>query len=99
MSGGSFDYLCFKDVSELFQRVGQVESMAKAIGEYPDGEAASIDAHEVVAIMKTALRRLEARRRRLEPVWMAVEWHHSCDYGPERVAEALRVYYDGKGSC
>ena len=95
MSGGSFDYLCYADLDDLFNRLGQIEEMAEAIAAYPDGEAASIDTHEIVAFIHTARRRIEARRRRLEPVWKAVEWHHSGDYGPDAVDRGLKAYYEG----
>lgn len=95
MSGGSFNYLCYADEEELAQRIGDLESMAEALAEYPDGEAASKDTHELVAIIQTAMRRIEARRRRLSELWQAVEWHRSCDYGPDQVADALKAYYDG----
>lgn len=96
MSGGSFDYLCFAETDALPQRLAQVEEMADALAAYPDGEAASLDTHELVAIIRTAERRIEARRRRLADVWKAVEWHHSHDYGPDAVGRALKAYYDGE---
>lgn len=97
MSGGSFNYLYACDSEELAERLADLERMADALGEYPDGHAASVDTHELIAIMRTAFRRVEARRRRLAEIWHAVEWHHSCDYGPDQVAEALRTYYEGPG--
>lgn len=97
MSGGSFDYLCYVDVEELPNRLGSLERMADALGEYPDGHAASVDTHELIAIIQTAMRRVEARQRRLGPLWHAVEWHRSADYGPDQVAAALKAYYGESG--
>ena len=92
MSGGSFDYLCSAQPEDLVNRLDRVEDMANALDAYPGGDTAARDTRELGAYARAAMQEIAARLSRLELVWMAVEWHHSCDWPAERVAEALTAY-------
>ena len=47
MSGGSFEYLCYKDSDDILNHVSLIEQMADALLHYPDGEAAARETEEV----------------------------------------------------
>lgn len=87
MSGGSFDYLCFKDIGEVLAS-GNLQPMANALMEYKGGEKAAADTLAFLAVLPP----LDERLRPLRDVWRAVEWHHSADSGPDDVVEALKTY-------
>jgi len=94
MSGGSFGYLCYKEADELFSSGPRRElaSMIEALSEIPNAEDAARETAELEALLKRTLFRVEAMQKRLSPVWRAVEWWHSCDWGPDQVQEALDAY-------
>ena len=93
MSGGSFNYLCHAFEDELFKRDSDLAEMAVALNEYPDGGVAARETEEIRAFIRAACMRVEVRSNRLREVWKAVEWHHSNDSGPDRVAAALKAYH------
>ncbi|WP_460920449.1 hypothetical protein, partial [Staphylococcus aureus] len=71
MSGGSFDYLCWADLVDGY---GRVKEMQEALKQYPDSERAIGVTIQILDCMTTIIR----NQQRLEDVWHAVEWHHSC---------------------
>lgn len=87
MSGGSFDYLCYKDAPETL-RSEELSRMAAAIRSYQGGEPAAAATTALVGYLRAFERRIEA----LRDVWKAVEWHHSGDWGQEAVGRALAEY-------
>jgi len=89
MSGGSYNYLCHADASDIGNNVADLELMAAARldGINPDGHAAA-DTREVLTILAA----LEFAVRRLSDVWHAVEWRDSCDWSEDRMLEELSKY-------
>lgn len=96
MSGGSFDYLCFKmDDTEIFNHQSQLEDMISNLSRYTEPEFVA------------AFQRLVEYRRKLKAVeeiaqlllfsdetskmvahtW---EWFVSCDYGEDTAKAKLR---------
>ncbi len=90
MSGGSFDYLCYKDAEQLF-RCGQLEEMVTELT-----DMGYIDAAKETFALKTLIEqtkvRMEVYLDRLRPVWKAVEWYCSGDSGMDAVEEAIKKY-------
>ena len=91
MSGGSFDYLCYKDAEQLFERGQLLEEMVTELT-----DMGFIDAAKETFALKTLIDqtkvRMEVYLDRLRPVWKAVEWYCSGDSGMEAVEEAIRKY-------
>lgn len=88
MSGGSYNYLCSADASDIGNRLSDLNDMADRLeGINPDGHAAA-DTLEVRAILGA----LEYALRRLSPVWQAVEWRDSNDWSEAQMVAAINEY-------
>lgn len=92
MSGGSFDYLCFADLtSEHLKTIERMGAELEALGAQravmrTDGIAAKLRAIE---IMQEDVRRAQSE---LEPLWKAVEWWRSGDTNRESVLAAIEAW-------
>lgn len=88
MSGGSYNYLCLVDSSEIANRIHDLESMQGRLARLnPDGYAAT-DTQEIFAILGA----LDFAIKRLYDVWHAVEWRDSLDWSDEQMFEVLAAY-------
>lgn len=96
MSGGSLNYLCYKEPVELFNHLDdleQVEQQLLAIG-YKD---IAQDVRRLMEYIKSAENRIGVLAEQLENVFHAVEWYIDADYSKNTLIEALEEYRDGKG--
>lgn len=93
MSGGSYNYLCFKDGEELFEygRLHDLENMASRLIELGYEDAAKEVLHMKYTIQQSLVR-VQVMKDRLEDVMKAVEWNDSGDSGIDRVEEAIKKY-------
>lgn len=92
MSGGSFNYLCFADATDLLSKHRpDLADMAANLTNrgYKD---AALETERLIAYVDHAERQITARMERLQKVWKAVEWNCSGDSGPEEVREAVEEY-------
>lgn len=96
MSGGSFEYMCFKGADELVQFEEQLERMTNYLAGRGDAEDAARETQEVLLLIRQYKVRIEARAKRLHEIWRTVEWHISGDYSEGQVKEALARYRDEK---
>lgn len=94
MSGGSYDYLCWKSAEELFEYRQQLASMGDRLAgiNTPDAQAASRETYDVLAILNSAEAQITARIKRLSDVWHAVEWLDDGDYSEKQMHDALHLY-------
>lgn len=87
MSGGSFDYLYAREsLPELLERTDSINSMSQTLRNAGQEQAAS-DTEALLAELAIFEEYILARADRLRGIWKAVEWTHSCDWGPESIAE------------
>ena len=93
MSGGSFDYLCFKDGAEAIVSDSLDRMIAELHREFPDSAAAR-DTANLLALRDAINRKVSA----LQAVWQAVEWWRSCDSSREDAAEAVQAYEHRTGA-
>lgn len=91
MSGGSFSYLCYKETSELFGCVSDLDSMREALIKYGYEDIAK-DTQRLIEYIKSARCVISSLKELLEPVFHAVEWYESGDYGKETMIEILEEY-------
>lgn len=82
MSGGSYDYLCNRDSSDIDERVTDLERMADRLAELMQ-RIRQYQVHTDVIIA------------RLVKVWKAVEWWDSGDWSEDAVRKALGDYRGG----
>lgn len=93
MSGGSHNFLCFKDEDNLFNYgvLNDMEIMASRLIELGYKDAAKETLHLKHTIQQ-ALVRTQAMKDRLEDVWKSVEWYDSSDSGIDEVEKAIKQY-------
>ena len=96
MSGGSFDYLCYKDADELFDSENSIKEMADVLiglGYAEDAGKATVD---LLLELRRSRVYLQAMKDKLEPIWKAIEWWHSNDTGEDDFKIALDEYRNKK---
>lgn len=93
MSGGSHNYLCLKDDSELFyyEVLNDMENMATRLIEL-GFEDASKETLSLKYTIEQSMVRAQVMKDRLEDVWKAVEWLDSSDWGFDSVEKAIEKY-------
>ncbi|ALO79583.1 hypothetical protein HOBO_176 [Bacillus phage Hobo] len=93
MSGGSFNYLCYKQTYELFdeENLIELENMATSLIELGHKDAAQ-ELLNMKYTIEQSLVRVKTMKGRLYDVMHAVEWYVSGDRGKEAVAEAVKEY-------
>lgn len=96
MSGGSYDYLCFKEPEELFARVDDIELMAQRLLELGFQDVAG-DMQRLAEYCKSARLRVAVLSDMLNSVMHAVEWYDSGDYGLDNFRKVLEDYRDKNG--
>lgn len=88
MSGGSYDYLCWKECPTLEHR----DSISDMVGQLDSLHLGTSQAANDLRAVNAALATLAEKWKRLTAVTQAVEWWRSADWGPEEVAEAVLAY-------
>lgn len=97
MSGGSYDYLCYNtELADLLNRGEALAAMRDRLSQLPGAEDAAAETEQLIALLHGMVIRVEARAKRLAPVWKAVEWRDSSDWGDEQVQQALTEWREGQ---
>ncbi len=98
MSGGSWNYLYSKEIDDLMQHsnIGTLEEMADYLNQNGYEDVAK-DTRRLAEYIKSAKIRIETLFEMLSPVFKAVEWCDSGDWGKDRVDKAIEEYRNGKG--
>ena len=91
MSGGSFNYLCYKDGIDIFERREELKSMRDRLIELGYLDAAK-ETESILLVMDSFEVRLQARLDRIRDVWQTVEWCDSGDSEKEDVEKAIEKY-------
>ncbi len=95
MSGGSYNYLCWKEARDLFESTTELEQMSERLATLGWASDAAAETDELILIIRAATNRVDARIKRLSPVWHAVEWWDSGDSGEDHLREELSKYRGG----
>ena len=91
MSGGYFDYLCYKETEDLFNRTGDLEKMREKLIAYGYEDIAK-DTQRLIEYIKSADCVIGTLKDMLSPVFHAVEWKESGDWGKDDMIEVLEKY-------
>ena len=91
MSGGSFNYLCYKETEDLFNRISDLEDMRESLIKYGYEDIAK-DTQRLIEYIKSAECVIGTLKDMLKPVFHAVEWYESADYSKETMIEILEKY-------
>ena len=97
MSGGSFNYLCYRDASQLLsgESDGELQAMADKLAELEYAADASKETRELILVLRQTKDRVENYISRLRDIWHAVEWWESGDSSEDDVKENLAKYRGG----
>jgi hypothetical protein len=95
MSGGSYNYLCYKDSAELFQHRTELAEMRDRLTALGYLDAAK-ETESILLILDSFEVRTQARIDRLKKLWQAVEWADSGDWDKEDIEEEIQKYRDIK---
>lgn len=87
MSGGSFNYLAFKEPYEMFTQLDELRSMEEWLRDQNKHDAAD-ELFRYRLELETARRRLGIMHQRLYDVMYAAEWWRSGDYGEDGLDKA-----------
>lgn len=95
MSGGSFNYLCYKEtLSELSERICDLEDMRECLVKYGYDDIAK-DTQRLIEYIKSAKVRVETLAEMLSDVFHAVEWYESGDIGMDSMQREFEKYRNG----
>lgn len=92
MSGGSYNYLCYAESDTLLHNTETIKEMSDRLAGLGYASDAAAETEDLLLLIRQALNRIEARRKRLEGVWKAIEWWDSADWGEDQVKKALEEY-------
>ena len=92
MSGGSYNYLCYKDGFEIGGHESDLQAMADRLAGLGYAADAARETQELLLELRQYENRIQTRIKRLSGVWHAVEWWDSCDSGEDGVGLELAKY-------
>lgn len=100
MSGGSYNYLDsaadVHGIGGLLQRQDDLRNMAHRLdGLCPEAAAETrlfVEGGTVEQQAASIFHGIDTRLKRLEPLWHAVEWRDSGDWGEDQLAQAIADY-------
>lgn len=98
MSGGAFDYLCYKDTEDLFNHTSDLEDMRESLIKYGYEDIAK-DTQRLIEYIKSAKCTIGTLKDILYPVFHAVEWYESGDWGKDGMIEVLEKYRKKELEC
>ncbi len=92
MSGGSYNYLCFKEIDELINMQSDLQDMSDRLAGLGYATDAARETQELIQIIRQSINRMEPIKKRLYGIWHAVEWWDSCDSGEDDLKSELKRY-------
>lgn len=92
MSGGSYDYLCYKEISRLINSQSDLESMQERLSGLGYAEDAAQETMQLIQSIRQFERLTEVLIERLRPVWRSVEWWDSADISEDWLKVSLYEY-------
>lgn len=95
MSGGSLNYLCYKEPCQLFEYVEDMERVEATLLAKGYKDIAQ-DVRRLIEYVRSAENRIGVLKDQLTDVFHAVEWYISADYGDASLVATLEKYRSGK---
>lgn len=94
MSGGSFNYACFKVVDEeVFNALEDVKDIERTLRDMSRHDEAD-EVYLFILLVETCRRRMAAAGQRISPLLQAVEWTCSGDWSEDVIGERFRELYE-----
>lgn len=92
MSGGSYDYLCWKEAGEILECEATIQQMADRLARLGYANDAAKETQLLLLEIRQAKNRLNVSIERLQNVWQAIEWWDSGDSSEKELQKALAFY-------
>ena len=94
MSGGSYNYLCYKDATQLLsaESDSDIQGMSDRLAGLGYASDAAMETEQLLLTIRQSRNRIDAIVKRLSPVWRAIEWWDSGDSGEDNVKDSLENY-------
>ena len=91
MSGGSYDYLCFKNSDEVLNELEQLRNMRDRLNGlgYTDIAQAT---QSVIGLIEQYRTIMDDKIERIQDIWKAIEWADSGDTSESEIKEAVEKY-------
>jgi len=83
MSGGSYNYLCYRETPADIATYAGIDSLERMAADLSDGHPVTVWTRELLATLNAPI------PKAVSDVWRAREWVESGDWGPEDLDEAL----------
>ena len=94
MSGGSLNYLCYKEPEELFHYIEEMEMVEQELI-CQGAQDIARDVRRLIEYVKSAENRISVLSEQLNDIFHAVEWYQSADYGENTLQEHIEKYRMG----
>ncbi|MBP5413663.1 MAG: hypothetical protein ILN61_00225 [Lachnospiraceae bacterium] len=91
MSGGSFNYLYCKEVTDLMNSASDLEEMSEILTREGYEDVAR-DMRRLIEYIKSAQIRIGVLAEQLRDIMKAVEWYEDCDIGKETLNTKIEAY-------
>ena len=91
MSGGSLNYLCYKEPEELFHYLRELEEVEQELLTRGAQDVAR-DVRRLIEYIKSAEIRISILSEQLNPIFRAVEWRPSADIGDDSLLKVIEEY-------
>lgn len=91
MSGGSYNYLCYKESYDIHERKEELKKMRDRLIELGFTDVAG-ETESILLMLKSFEVRLQTRIDRLKEVWRSVEWYDSGDSNLDYVNDEVENY-------
>ena len=96
MSGGSYEYLCYKEIEELRYNEDLIQRIINDLESLGYANDVAKDTKEFFATLKNNFDKLDMIKEKLSPIWKALEWWKSCDTNEDSFKRALEKYRNDK---
>lgn len=96
MSGGSYDYLCYKEADDIINSTNELQQMADRLAGLGYADDAAKETQQLLLTIRQYKNRINSSIQRLQGVWHAIEWWDSCDSGEDGVKDALKNYRENE---
>lgn len=96
MSGGSYNYLCYKDAQDIVDYQTDLADMQARLSGLDYAQVAAKDTQAVLDEIRVLFDSIEVKIKALQPIWRAVEWWDSNDSGEDAVKAAIANYKESE---
>ncbi len=92
MSGGSYEYLCYKSTDEIISNQTTLEQMANDLAKLGYAADVAAETWDIIYTLRAFETRMQVALDRMQPIWLAREWWQSGDTSEEGFKRILEEY-------